>query len=832
MLKDILKKHSIAIPRKIIAMQDSNSAIATPEKVNVPVAITAVSTSTKATPGLVTLTSSKPMELESQGTVGISPTVVTTVTQVPITSASVAGPVLRDSSKKETIAYVAPFIIANNLVSLTTSKTSVVTSVTPSFVPVVAPVVQNTVSDTGQQGLNQLQRTVSDSTKLCIPHQGIYTQHANNLVNSSAQQPVQTASDPVSSSQLLTTSHTGFSQHSVAAIMKVALQPGVSASPLSVVNAAPLATPAMGNNTTAILNVQNAVVNSPVAVSSTSVPAVLVSSPSTLPVSSSLMNQVPGTENAAVSQSGSLPTFYQTAAPNHSMPVAMATQNNGSMSQQKASNAASKNLGGNKNIKSTSFSKAQGKSSARTQNAKSSSQNKALPENRTSLGTNKRAAAHLPVTSDAIMAKRTNTVCNPQETPGNTSICQPQDEIMTLQTFNMTALIPGIATQSSSPNNDMVSNRDDWNKPATQVSTMAASQTVQVPRLSHSIASLAGLSQSIGQPQPSSEPQQHQQISQLGSGNLSFSAESLLASNDVFLPNIPHITTNSVSDNNTSQQNSLTVVPVSSLHSSPSDQGHAQSFSNYSAEALIGGSEIMGESVIAHENQTQPSRTTYSDFSAESLIGSNDLNSSLSYAIDNLISSRSDANYNSTAMVSVNPNLLHSVKSNISQDMVTNPLRALAALPELVEQKSSIPSSQPTLLYSGTMSNSTYGLSPSNCAPTPLPLQSNSTSRQRDSTMPHQGVAQTGNSSNSSVSSTSFLKHSVDSITSSFYAVSTAGSSFSVGSITNSGISFQTQGSFGVEPLSGGQLSFGSLANPFSPTRPLFNHSSTMGSFV
>ena len=83
---------------------------------------------------------------------------------------------------------------------------------------------------------------------------------------------------------------------------------------------------------------------------------------------------------------------------------------------------------------------------------------------------------------------------------------------------------------------------------------------------------------------------------------------------------------------------------------------------------------------------------TYSDFSAESLIGSS--NSSLSYVIDSLISSRSDGNYNSTAMVSVNPNLLHSVKSNVSHDAGTNTLlRALAAMPYLVEQKATAASS-------------------------------------------------------------------------------------------------------------------------------------------
>lgn len=241
----------------------------------------------------------------------------------------------------------------------------------------------------------------------------------------------------------------------------------------------------------------------------------------------------------------------------------------------------------------------------------------------------------------------------------------------------------------------------------------------------------------------------------------------------------------------------------------------------------------MGDSVIPQDTQlhTRPSRTTYSDFSAESLIGSSDLNSGLSYAIDNLISSRSDANYNSTAMVSVNPNLLHSVKANVSQDAGANHLRAMAAIPDLGEQKTTMCSSQPTGLYSNPLPNSTYGMAPTNSTPQFTFVSNNSQRRPPDGVTPQQ---QTVNSTNnvSVSSSTSFLKHSVDSITSSFYAVSNAGSSFSLGSNSTSGSSFQGQSSYPVEPFSGNQVSFGSLPNPFSPTRPFFNHGPTMGSFV
>ena len=843
LLKDLLKKHSIAVPRKILATQDSTSATATPEVTNGSVAVTTtVDLKSGTTPVVVTMATSNPSHVPSAVTVSASSAVANTVTQLPITSASIVGPSVKDQSKKETIAYVAPFIIATNAVSMTSSTTPVVTSITPSPVIVAAAApVQNVASNAGQLELNQPQRNVTSTANISKTHQSFYPQNANNVIYPSVQQSLQTVNIPDSSSQVLQNSHAGFSQHSVAAIMKVALQPGTSVSPIRVVNAVPLATPAVGSNTTAILNVQPAVINSPTVVPSAA--AVQASTPSVLPASNNLLTLHPGNGNAAVEQSGSLPTFYVTTAPNQSLSVPKATQNNGSVPQQTESNNASKSRGGSKNNKSAPANKTQTKSGvrARTQNMKRSSQSKALPKSKTSPATNKRGAAHLPVTSDVSMVKRTNT-CNSQETQGNMSICQPQEEVMTLQTFNVNALISGIATTQGSPSsaNNMptvVPPRDDCGKPTVQAPTIGVSQTGQVPHLSHSIASLAGLSQSIGQSQPSSELQQPQQVSQLGSGNLSFSAESLLASSEVVLPNIPHITTTSVSENNTNQPSSLTMAVAPSMHSTPNEQSHAQSFSNYSAEALIGGNELMGEPVISQETpvQTRPSRTTYSDFSAESLIGSNDLNSSLSYAIDNLISSRSDANYNSTAMVSVNPNLLHSVKSNVSHDTGANPLRALAALPELAEQKSTIPSSQPAVLFSGTIPNSTYGVSPPNSAPMQFTLNfvnSSSSRRQRDDTgSQQQGMGQTVNSTNNiAVSSTSFLKHSVDSITSSFYAASNVGSSFSLGPASSS--SFQAQGLFGVEPASAGQLSFSSMANPFSPTRPFFNHSSTMGSFV
>ena len=852
LLRDLLKKNSIAIPRKIptattttTTTGSTSSETVTTDTADDAIAMTTteVPKSRESSPTATVTTASTPPHVASQTTVTSNATHVTTATtavlnHLPITSASVA----KDQSKRESIAYVAPFIITTNPISTASSTASVFNPVTTSpmvQVPTTS-VVQNTANNLGQLELNQLQGNIGS---LSNPHQSLnppVVQFGNSVPYSVAQQPLQTVSAPVSSASQVSQSQAGYSRHSVAAIMKVALQPGTSISPISVVNAVPLVATATGHNTTAILNLQPAVINSCAVVPSTvqmSTSTPLVAVPA---VPNSLGNQhtAAGVSNTVLTQSTSLPAFYVTATPNQSITVSKISQNSESASRPKASTDASKNQGGCKTKKAGPANKAPKKSgvnASRTQNTNRNSQNKPLSENKATSGSNKRGAAHLTVRDNSRMAKRAST-CSPQEPSGNMSICQPQPEVMTIQTFNVNSLIPGIANQVSVPANTMPT-RVDCGKPTVPVSSIGMSQAGQIPRLSHSIASLAGLPQSMEQTQ-TSDLQQHQQVSQLGSGSLSFSAESLLASSEVVLPNIPHITTTSVnSDSNPNQPSSLTMAVTPSIHSTPSEQGHAQSFSNYSAEALIGGNELIGDSVMTQESQLQsrPSRTTYSDFSAESLIGSSDLNSSLSYAIDNLISSRSDGNYNSTAMVSVNPNLLHSVKSNVSHDASTNnPLRALAAMPDLVEQKATAPSSQSAMLFSGHSANSTYRMSPPNSAASQFTFVThNSSRRQTDGVTQQQGTGQAVNSTNSvSVPSTSFLKHSVDSITSSFYAVSNAGSSFSLGSNSAPGSAFQGQGSFGLEPFSSSQLSFGSMTNPFSPTRSFFNHSSTMGSFV
>ena len=50
---------------------------------------------------------------------------------------------------------------------------------------------------------------------------------------------------------------------------------------------------------------------------------------------------------------------------------------------------------------------------------------------------------------------------------------------------------------------------------------------------------------------------------------------------------------------NNNVESSLTMAVTPSIHSKPSEQGHVQSFSNYSAEALIGDLVMTQESQLS-----------------------------------------------------------------------------------------------------------------------------------------------------------------------------------------------------------------------------------------
>ena len=842
LLKDLLKKHSIAIPRKILTAQDSSSSASNNSGIT-------NNSLTMASPKIVAVSApvsmTMPKTLCAPVQVPVNAPVVTMVTQVPITSASVTSST-NDMSKKDSIAYVTPFIIGTNPISMTTSTVATASPVVQVATPLVA---QNVASDPGQLQLNQpKQNSNSSSNYLSNSHQSVNPQATSDLASSSTPQALQTVNIPISSSQALQPSHAGFSQHSVAAIMKVTLQPGMSNSAVNLVNAVPLANPSIGNNSTAVLNVQPTVINTPSIVQNAS--TMLPLPPSVLPASSSILTQQANSAQIAASQIGS---FQVTSSPiQNGVSLLKESQSEGAIEQQKTSNVTSKNLGSGKTKKSATANRASSKTSSKSQNTKSNSQSRASFEGNTNSASNKRRVEHLIGTNDPGLVKRSNALSS-QESQGNMNVCQSQEEIITLQNFNVSALISGISPQGASVAN-IVPTGNNCGKQTLPVSTVALSQSVHGPRLSHSIASLAGLPQSIGQQQTSTDLHQHQQVSTSAPGNLSFSAESLLASSEVILPNIPLITTTSVSENSSNQPSSFTLAIVPSAqntrgvlppstsneqsvhnihneqsgHNTATQHSHTQSFSNYSAEALIGGSELIGDIAQESQIQSRPSRTTYSDFSAESLIGSSDLNSSLSYAIDNLISSRSDANFNSTAMVSVNPNLLHSVKPNMAHDVGSNSI--LATVSDLAEQKSVATGTQPTGTFNSNISNSAYGVSVANSAPVQFTITSSGDSRRtREGSSNQQGIIPAVNSI--SATSTSFLKHSVDSITSSFYAASNASSGFSLAPITTTVNSFQPQSSFGMDTLPASQLSFGSMANPFSQTRPFFTHTSSMGSF-
>ncbi|XP_031558966.1 basic helix-loop-helix domain-containing protein USF3-like [Actinia tenebrosa] len=274
-------------------------------------------------------------------------------------------------------------------------------------------------------------------------------------------------------------------------------------------------------------------------------------------------------------------------------------------------------------------------------------------------------------TSQVLTSTR-NETNEPHRNPNSMDICQHED-MLSIQNFSISSLIPSIDAQTSAKSSSPLNTKLSDNVVRTtgdstrQVRTSQPASSNQ--RLSHSIDSLTGRNNVIGQAQNGF--QQHQQQSQ--SNILSFSAESLLGSGDDLVPNIQPITCSNAATHNFNNQNTFS---ISAFQESANDGTINQTFSNFSAEALISESDLIG---ISNEPQSSRSNCTqgaqsgkhthtrtqmFSDFSAESLINSSDLGSGLSYAIDNLIS-RSDNNDNSIAMVSVNPNLLHTATSSM-----------------------------------------------------------------------------------------------------------------------------------------------------------------------
>ena len=87
------------------------------------------------------------------------------------------------------------------------------------------------------------------------------------------------------------------------------------------------------------------------------------------------------------------------------------------------------------------------------------------------------------------------------------------------------------------------------------------------------------------------------------------------------------------------------------------------------------------------------------------------------------------------------------LKLNVTHDASTNkPLRALAAMPDLVEQKATAPSSQSAMLFSAPTANSTYRMSPPSSAASQFTFVTHNSSRwQIDGVTQQQGTGQAVN---------------------------------------------------------------------------------------
>ena len=319
-----------------------------------------------------------------------------------------------------------------------------------------------------------------------------------------------------------------------------------------------------------------------------------------------------------------------------------------------------------------------------------------------------------------------------------------------------------------------------------------------------------------------------------------FSAEALLGSSDEILAtSIPTIN-GSISETPSQTTNTFSASAAGNFQDSASRSSSQHGFSNFSAEALISGSDIMAvrtDSSAGHASHSQENHRNsslhnhiFTDFSAESLIGPTDLSSGLSsYAIDNLIGRSGASNYNSSAMITVNPNLIHTSVAETTPEHSVNPLRALAALPDMVERMSPVPSSPSSTtavgssLYSYSYSSSLTGIS----QPTVFSFNLNQKNNPSKSTG-HPVVAAKPVYSATGSSSSNVLKYSIDNIASSFYTPSGTGSLFSTGGTSSNTVPMMH--SFSLDsPSVMPQFSFG-LGGPFSPTRTVSGP--TTGGFV
>lgn len=396
----------------------------------------------------------------------------------------------------------------------------------------------------------------------------------------------------------------------------------------------------------------------------------------------------------------------------------------------------------------------------------------------------------------------------------NVEMCQ--QDLLSIQNFSISSLIPNIQSQNSANKNNTflntsVSSSNEMRKTGGNIPRTKHPHTSTTSlRLSHSIDSLTG------------RRQEHNVVQQQPQQNLlSFSAESLLATGDDLVSSLHPMSCTSVSNTFTPQS----TLTMTSFQDNPADGNINQTFSNFSAEALISETDIIGisnDAQTSRSNFTQgnhivkstPSRTQmFSDFSAESLINSSDLGSGLSYAIDNLIS-RSD-NDNNIAMATVNPNLLHSTTSNLQDNMNHSMFTHNSSVPKNFSMSGNTEFQNPnTTTETINLNFAKYGgfTSPQKQPKDMFSFKPNST----------------GTFSTLTTSPT-YLKHSVDSITASQYNVVSSG-----GGVFGSTLAAPSFNSlFSLDQINPQQYQVG--GNPFTLTsnitRPSYQ-GSTMGSYA
>ena len=167
-------------------------------------------------------------------------------------------------------------------------------------------------------------------------------------------------------------------------------------------------------------------------------------------------------------------------------------------------------------------------------------------------------------------------------------------------------------------------------------------------------------------------------------------------------------------------------------------------------------------------------------------------------------------------------------------EQTANPLHNLAALPELVEQKDTLPMVSQTSIGSVIGAVGQAGPTDSQSGLILLNLnQATTPSRQSKDSTAQPSVVPLSVASNCVTSSAGFLKHSVDSITSSLYGPMTSGGTFSMATspVSSSAVGSYHGNMFGVDSGAVPQFTF-SLGNTFSSPKSSYQGSAMGAGFV